>query len=82
MTRIRALSMALQSVSVLTRFDCIVTIGLNATVKFFLVETSLLCAIPFVTSQNLSKRLLIAAFSPKAIGSLNIYNLNIGNLMT
>ena len=80
MTRIRALSMALQSVSVLTRFDCIVTIELN--VKFFLVETSLLCAIPFVTSQNLSKWLLIAAFSPKAIGSLNIYNLNIGNLMT
>jgi len=45
MTRlIRALSMALQSVSVLTRFDGIVTIELN--VKFFLVETSLLCAIP------------------------------------
>ena len=62
--------MALQSVSVLTMFDCIVTIELNATVKFFLVETSLLRAIPFVTSQNLSKWLLIAAFSPKAIGPL------------
>lgn len=52
MTRlIRALSMALQSVSVLTRFDCIVTIELNATVKFFLVETSLSCAIPFVLTK-------------------------------
>ena len=49
MTRIRALSMALQSVSVLTRFDFIVTIELN--VKFFLVETSLLCAIPFVLTK-------------------------------
>ena len=50
MTRlIRALSMALQSVSVLTRFDCIVTIELN--VKFFLVETSLSCAIPFVLTK-------------------------------
>ena len=49
MTRIRALSMALQSVSVLTRFDCIVTIELN--VKFLLVETSLLCAIPFVLTK-------------------------------
>ena len=49
MTRIRALSKALQSVSVLTRFDCIVTIELN--VKFLLVETSLLCAIPFVLTK-------------------------------
>ena len=41
--------MALQSVTVLTRFDCIVTIELN--VKFFLVETSLSCAIPFVLTK-------------------------------
>ena len=43
--------MALQSVTVLTRFDCIVTIELNATVKFFLVETSLSFAIPFVLTK-------------------------------
>ena len=49
MIHIRALSMALQSVSVLTRFDCIVTIELN--VKFLLVETSLLCVIPFVLTK-------------------------------
>ena len=48
---IRTLSMALQSVTVLTRFDCIVAIELNATVKFFLVETSLSCAIPFVLTK-------------------------------
>ena len=43
--------MALQSVTELTRFDCIVTIELNATVKFFLVETSLSFAIPFVLTK-------------------------------
>ena len=43
--------MALQSVTVLTRFDCIATIELNATVKFFLVETSLSFAIPFVLTK-------------------------------
>ena len=48
---IRTLSMALQSVTVLTRFDCIVAIELNATVKFFLVETCLSCAIPFVLTK-------------------------------
>ena len=43
--------MALQSVTVLTRFDCVVAIELNATVKFFLVETCLSCAIPFVLTK-------------------------------